>query len=256
MNAMVKPILSILVWLCSLLFLQASVEVGPLTNNSNGHLYYVLSQQSWSNAQAEAQSLGGHLATIRSVAENNWMMTNVLIDFTSTGGPDLTAEPLCIGLIDTNFNDGGGAQHAADFFWIDGETNTYRDWNPGEPNNNNNGEYWGSINWDYAAGYGAQGTWNDVPDSGTTGYPGNSTGPYYGLMEIGTGLGPTLVISLAGPQTVLVQWPVGPYTLQQNPNLLTTTWVASTFSVSTSNGTNGITVSPATNALCFRLSVQ
>src|SRR5258705_13475616 len=38
---------------------------GPLVNPANGHFYYLLSQNTWSNAEVEAVSHGGHLATIR-----------------------------------------------------------------------------------------------------------------------------------------------------------------------------------------------
>jgi hypothetical protein len=44
---------------------HAGILAGPFVNPANGHSYYLLSQNTWSNAEAEAVSLGGHLATIR-----------------------------------------------------------------------------------------------------------------------------------------------------------------------------------------------
>ena len=42
----------------------ASPVVGPITNPANGHDYYLLEASTWTAAEAEAVSLGGHLVTI------------------------------------------------------------------------------------------------------------------------------------------------------------------------------------------------
>jgi hypothetical protein len=96
-----------------------AVIYGPVTNSANDHIYYLLSQSTWTAAEAEAVTLGGHLATVRSDAENSW----VLDTFSSHGGSFKT---LWIGLYDTN-----GAGY---FGWVSGETNVYRKWSAGEPN--------------------------------------------------------------------------------------------------------------------------
>jgi Lectin C-type domain len=121
-------------------------------NPANGHVYYLLSSSDWPSAENAAIGLGGHLATIRSLAENNWVV--------STWG---TNGPLWIGLHDPVLGDGGGAQHAADFVWSSGETSSYRDWYPGEPNGPD--DY--AVIGDYANGY-----WNDA------------SAPAYGVVEI------------------------------------------------------------------------
>ena len=38
---------------------RANVLMGPITNASNGHLYYLLAPTNWTIAQKEAMSLGG-----------------------------------------------------------------------------------------------------------------------------------------------------------------------------------------------------
>ena len=43
---------------------RAAVLAGPLANAANGHVYYLLSTNSWTLAEAEAVNLGGHLVTI------------------------------------------------------------------------------------------------------------------------------------------------------------------------------------------------
>ena len=41
-----------------------SVLSSPIVNPANGHIYYLLSQDDWTNSEAFSQTLGGHLATI------------------------------------------------------------------------------------------------------------------------------------------------------------------------------------------------
>jgi hypothetical protein len=161
---------------------------GPITNPANGHLYYIVPPGTWTQAEAGAQTLGGNLVTIRSAAENNWIVSNLLVDLTPVGGPNLSGVPVWIGIHDPVLNDGSGSQHAADFIWADGEPVNYLNWNAamGEPNNTGNVEYYGAINWQFAAGAAPAGTWNDTGLDGTpfniVGGPGS--GPYYGIAEL------------------------------------------------------------------------
>ena len=100
--------------------LQATVVTGPLTNFNNGHAYYLLSPTNWNSAEAEAISLGGHLATVNDALENAWIVGN----FGGFGG---VSRMLWIGLNDV-------AQEGQ-FVWISGDSATYRNWASGEPNN-------------------------------------------------------------------------------------------------------------------------
>ena len=38
---------------------RAAVLAGPITNAANGHLYYLLSANTWTASEAEAVGLGG-----------------------------------------------------------------------------------------------------------------------------------------------------------------------------------------------------
>src|SRR6266853_2638017 len=58
------------------------VLAGPILNPVNGHSYYLLPKSTWSNAEAQAVRLGGHLATIRNAAEDHWVYST----FGSYGG--------------------------------------------------------------------------------------------------------------------------------------------------------------------------
>ncbi len=163
---------------------------GPILNSTNGHEYFIVNPETWTKAQAEAQALGGNLTTIRDAGENAWIVSHMLVNFAGSGGPNLSATPIWIGMHDPNLGDGGNPQHTADFVWADGETNTYRNWNTatGEPNNNGGFEYYGVINWQWAAGNpGTQGTWNDAGLNGTSfagTLSGAGIGPYYGIAEV------------------------------------------------------------------------
>ena len=154
----------------------------------------VISPDTWAGAQSYAQSKGGQLMSINSAAENQWVVSNILT--THPGGPDLSSVPLWIGLYDPQANDGNGTTHTADFIWSDGSTSTYRNWHEAEPNNTGGTEYYTAINWHYAQSTSnPQGDWNDAPVGGTTGFGGNTDGPYYALVELPE---PTTAIGIIG----------------------------------------------------------
>jgi hypothetical protein len=100
--------------------LGAQVLTDPITNSANGHWYYLLEANYWTNAEAQAVQLGGHLVTINDAAENAW----VLNTFGNYGG---VPRQLHIGLTDQG--------HEGVWVWTSGESATYRNWAPGEPNN-------------------------------------------------------------------------------------------------------------------------
>ena len=124
---------------------RARILAGPITNSANGHLYYLLTTNTWVAAEAEAVAIGGHLVTINDEAEHQWVYTK-LASF--SGAP----KPVWIGLTDQDIE--------GSFHWISGETSTYRNWHTGEPNNNENG------NEDYViTAQTAPGRWNDRESS-------------------------------------------------------------------------------------------
>lgn len=113
---------------------MASVLVGPIENPSNGHLYYAISRNTWTGAEAEAQSLGGHLVTINDEAENKWVWETFV---PRVGGP------LWIGLND--------ADQEGTFVWSSGEPATYFNWwcrsqTDCEPNNISGAEDYAEMN--------------------------------------------------------------------------------------------------------------
>ena len=98
---------------------SAVVLTGPVTNPADGHDYYLLTQDTWTNNEAEAVILGGHLAAINDAAENAYVFNT----FATFGG---TSRTLWIGLNDLTVE--------GTFVWSSGEAVTYTNFAPGEPN--------------------------------------------------------------------------------------------------------------------------
>ena len=94
---------------------------------------------SWMDAKADAESRGGHLATITSASEKETISDSI-------GGIN---ELMWIGATDEDTE--------GSWKWVTGETWDYTDWAAGEPNNAGNEDY-------AVAGWGG-GSWKDLPHS-------------------------------------------------------------------------------------------
>jgi hypothetical protein len=125
----------------------SSAILATVTNPSNGHTYHLLPGSSWSLAEAAAVALGGHLATVRSQAEHDFLNAS----FHNYQGTDID---LWIG-----FND---AALEGTFVWVSGETPGYTNWDLGEPNNAGTGEDYTIMRKNNPAAF-----WNDLPDEPT-----------------------------------------------------------------------------------------
>jgi hypothetical protein len=140
-----------------LLIVAVTAGAAGTVNMANGHSYCLTTTAStWSAAEAEAVSLGGHLATIRSADENAWIVRTFA-----------AGAPLWIGIYQLP----GSAEPAGGFVWSSGEPVAYTNWQLGEPSNQGGNEDFGML----VPGWG--GTWNDAPDA-----PGD--GPKYGVVEV------------------------------------------------------------------------
>ena len=104
--------------LCGPFWLQS-----PVNNN-----WYISTDGvvTWADAEAQAQSWGGHLATVRSQAENDWLLAN----FASDG------HLYWIGYHDSVVE--------GQFEWASEETPGYENWRAGEPDDLN-GADWAAI---------------------------------------------------------------------------------------------------------------
>ncbi len=127
---------------------MSPVLAGPIHNPANGNDYYLLQRGfTFTEAEAHAVTLGGHLASIADADENEFVRGMVL-------GFDGTDRRGWIGFTD--------AASEGDFQWTDGSAVTFTNWAPGEPNNANNTEH-------YAELLGSNGLWNDLSNAGVSG---------------------------------------------------------------------------------------
>ncbi|MCG8406730.1 MAG: hypothetical protein MI923_16160 [Phycisphaerales bacterium] len=147
---------------------QAAPIVWSIQAGGNGHSYDAILKTdgiTWQQAEAEAISMGGHLATITSADENDFVHSliatnpafwvNVGVD---TRGPWLGA-----------FQQPGSPEPNSGWTWVTGEPFDYTNWGtsangPTQPQDNPSGEDWlhffGGGNSNFAD------TWNDLHADG------------------------------------------------------------------------------------------
>ncbi|CAK0774338.1 C-type lectin domain-containing protein [Gammaproteobacteria bacterium] len=120
----------------------AQADSAKLLNPANGHAYQLFDTAVyWQTAKNSCASLGGHLATITSQAENDWIQSNFGTEVW-LGGTDEAQE--------------------GTWKWITGEEWSYTNWQSGEPNDSCGGEDYLEMNF---PGHGPS-TWNDYGGPG------------------------------------------------------------------------------------------
>ncbi|MDB2577182.1 FG-GAP-like repeat-containing protein, partial [Planctomycetota bacterium] len=125
----------------------------------NGHWYGVdHTIGTWSYSESRANSLGGHLATIRNQGEQDWLESSIQAYLLGNGA--------WIGLTDVAVE--------GDFEWSSGDLSTYRNWFGGGPNNFGNNEHFVHLT---GPTWGPTWLWNDAPDA---------NGPIRPLIELTT----------------------------------------------------------------------
>ena len=164
------PLLLVTAALSTPLSAQLPPSIGQVTNPANGHIYHILDESTWTDAQDAALALGGHLATIDDQAENDWVFNT----FGQWGGQ---SRDLWIGLNDVNSE--------GTFVWASGTGVGYTNWTSGQPDNylgNDpiNGEDHVHI-YGFNSVYGP-GQWNDMHDA----LPGSASWTFglYGVVEL------------------------------------------------------------------------
>lgn len=143
------------------------VIAGPVTNTANSHVYYLLAQSTWPEAEAEALRLGGHLVTINNQEEQNWVVQ------TFHGFDGNTNRDLWIGLNDE--------ETEGTFVWCSGEPLGYSNWRAGEPNNSGGAENCVEIVLVHEV---TLGQWNDLPGENAVREEGDRTITRHGVVEV------------------------------------------------------------------------
>ena len=143
----------------------AGVQAGPITNVANGHIYYLLTPNTWTASETEAITLGGHLVTINDMSENQWVYDTFTL---LAGNPNAS---LWLGLNDVAAE--------GQFVWANGEAVTFTYWYPAEPNNTGGNENFATIRPPSASLPHA--SWNDLADRSNAGSPDF---PIFGVVEV------------------------------------------------------------------------
>jgi hypothetical protein len=147
----------ILVFLVNQFFYFAHADSAKILNPDNGHQYQRFDiQMSWHQAKLFCENKGGHLATITSAQEDNFIYTNLVenspmgIEMCWLGGTDEATE--------------------GTWRWVTGETWNYTNWSPlfGEPNNCSGIEHYLTFFTQHDP-LGRGGTWNDLGVLGSKG---------------------------------------------------------------------------------------
>jgi hypothetical protein len=110
------------------LFVGSAANAVPIEWSGNGHTYEVITGQTtitWEQARSAAEAMGGHLVTITSAAENDFV-TDLVVNYGSGN-----RERYWLGGYQTALDD----EPAGNWAWVTGEDWVYENWAPNEPNN-------------------------------------------------------------------------------------------------------------------------
>jgi len=139
---MTRTIYKSIVLLSLLLYLLPTLAKAaePVYFPETGHYYEAIAVEggiTWDEAKSQAESLfylglQGHLATITSKAENDFIINNL--------GSSYILNRYWLG----GFQPPGSPEPAGNWQWITGEPWVYANWAPGEPNNTYGGGFGGA----------------------------------------------------------------------------------------------------------------
>ena len=130
-----------------------SGNIGIQFSYDNKKLIVITEGKTWEDAEAYAQSIGGHLAMIKTADMQNYVYNTILANPTVS-----QLSTFWIGATDK--------EKEGEWCWVDGTTlsSTYSNWNSGEPNNSKDEDYC-----QYYISGSTKGKWNDL--NGTQAYP-------------------------------------------------------------------------------------
>jgi hypothetical protein len=124
------------------LYRRTNQTITGFTNQQNygGHSYYrSTGSATWTTARTNCSNMGGHLVTITSSGEQNFLYA-----LWPSGWIGLTDEVT-----------------EGTWRWVTGETYSYKNWNSGEPNNSGNEDYVQFV---------SNGRWNDLNNNNNLAY--------------------------------------------------------------------------------------
>ncbi len=142
----------------------------------DGHTYQLFNKtMTWREAKAYCEELGGHLVTINSENEQEALVTLLQ---SSTHTVTATYDEYSFDELDLlNCYWIGAEKTSGNWKWVTGEKFSFTNWKPGEPNNENNAEYYAEMYANtpaYAEDTIEIGQWNDAILNGRNGNQNNS----------------------------------------------------------------------------------
>lgn len=161
------------------------ILAGPVTNSVNGHVYYLLQDDTWQGSEDAAIALGGHLVTINDAAEQDWVFSQ----FGSFGG---VPRHLWLGL--------RRAAPGGPLYWVNGERPSYSHWLTNQPSSTSTGELNVHMVKTGDSKGRAAGFWNNL-DSPNAKYPIFDL--VSGVVEVQPAIAPEVTLSL---KTKTLSW--------------------------------------------------
>lgn len=135
---------------------RVSIPSDAVTYNGHAYKLYDIGCK-WTEAQAQCEKLGGHLVTVTSRKEHNFL------------------KKMCGDRIN-RYCWIGGYKSGGKWKWITGESWGYTAWSDGQPNDSGGGGYALMENWkDIDSPW----TWDDQNDTGISPYSNWTSAPYY-----------------------------------------------------------------------------
>ncbi|WP_414521362.1 SGNH/GDSL hydrolase family protein [Umezakia ovalisporum] len=126
-----------------------------LSAEFNGKVYHLLDHAFWQDSENQAVRLGGHLATINSQDENDFLV-KTFGDIALAKAPEQAKVALWIGLNDV--------EQEGSFVWSSGEPVAYTNWGGNEPGSNDTTEDFIGVALNLEWLGIPKGTWHDVVD--------------------------------------------------------------------------------------------
>lgn len=140
-----------------------TTSVWSIVAGGNGHTYELFSFQggiNWADAQAAAVARGGYLATITSLAENEFIYNSLAIG-SNNGVWHIDIFNSQIGPWLGGFQPAGSPEPAGGWQWVTGENFAFTNWSSDEPNNSGGTE----NRLHFFGNPGRTSRWNDVIDT-------------------------------------------------------------------------------------------
>ncbi len=148
----------------------------------NGKTYYLLYRtDTWQQSEDEAVSFGGHLATINSAEENEWILSTFRQTVLDDIGQADVLPSLWLGFIRD--------RDTSEWYWSDGEQVTFTNWASSEPNGSLDEITTGMLIRNGGPGWEA-GRWHDILD------PRAYNDYDYGIAEVPTTPEPATMLLL------------------------------------------------------------